>query len=180
MSDEFYDLMEQDLKSSCESVGRMIRSAKKGGGGGSRSRSSSSSSSRSGGTRRRISSAVNRGRKVVSGLLNRRKSGSSLPKTGSTAVGAAKKKKSFVRKYGKYAVAGLAAYGTYKLAKKMSKGLKKAYDDDDCWEYNPFQEAYSCQCEEQCNYYAGGAAILGPMNFGLTVFVAVVLATFLR
>jgi len=114
-------------------------------------RGGSSSSSRS--TSSRISSAANRGRKVVSGLLNRgRKSGS----TGSIS-GSKPKSKSKLKKFGKYAVAGLAAYGTYKLAKKMSKGLKKAYDDDDCWEYNIFQDRYECECDDECRIYVGSA-----------------------
>ncbi len=47
------------------------------------------------------------------------------------------------------------AYGTYKLAKKMSKGLHAEYDDDDCWEFDDGR--FECQCDE-CNVYVGGAA----------------------
>ena len=45
-------------------------------------------------------------------------------------------KKGIFGKVGKFAVAGIAAYGTYKLAKTLTKGLRREYDDDDCWEYS--------------------------------------------
>ena len=45
-------------------------------------------------------------------------------------------KKGIFGKVGKFAVAGIAAYGTYKLAKTLTKGLRRGYDDDDCWEYS--------------------------------------------
>ena len=51
------------------------------------------------------------------------------------------------------------AYGTYKIAKKMSKGLRKEYDDDECWQYNFFTDQYQCTCDEQCNIYVGAAPV---------------------
>ena len=53
----------------------------------------------------------------------------------------------------KYAVGGLAAYGTYKLAKSMTKGLRQNYDDDDCWEYSILRDQYECVCTAKCNAY---------------------------
>ncbi len=146
----------------CNTVSRSIRSAKKRGGGTSRTRS-------------RISSAVNRGRAAVSGVLNRRKPSSSS--VSSSAAGK-KKKKGFIRKYGKYAVAGLAAYGTYKVAKKMSKGLRKSYDDDECWEYNPFRDSYYCQCDDDCNNYIGGSNAIAPLT--TLLLMAITTLRFLR
>ena len=119
---------------------------------------------RGGSTRRRVTSAVNRGRTAIRGALNRR---NNKPKT-------SMKKKSKLRKYGKYAVAGLAAYGTYKLAKKMSKGLRGAYDQDDCWRHDPFRDAYFCQCEDQCDDYRG-AANANEMNFFLVMGISMTL-----
>merc|ERR1712110_1254116 len=69
------------------------------------------------------------------------------------ASGSKPKKKSLFKRVGKYAVVGLAAYGTYKLAKKMSKGLRFEYDNDDCWQYTPYQDSYQCICNAQCNNY---------------------------
>ena len=72
-----------------------------------------------------------------------------------------KPKKSKFNKIGKYAIAGLAAYGTYKLAKKMSKALRYEYDNDDCWEYLDYSESYSCVCHAECNDYVNSAVSMG-------------------
>ena len=54
------------------------------------------------------------------------------------------------------------AYGTYKLAKKMTSGIRQAYDNDDCWEYNLFRGHYECKCQNnQCYEYANSAAAFG-------------------
>ena len=59
-------------------------------------------------------------------------------------------------------VFSLSAYGTYKLAKKMTSGIRQAYDNDDCWEYNLFRGHYECKCQNnQCYEYANSAAALG-------------------
>ena len=76
-------------------------------------------------------------------------------------VSGTKPKSGLLRKAGKYAVAGLAAYGTYKLAKRMAKGLRHEYDSDDCWQYQPFQDSYQCICDAQCNNYVGSASSMG-------------------
>jgi len=82
------------------------------------------------------------------------------------ASGSKPKKKSLFKRVGKYAVVGLAAYGTYKLAKKMSKGLRFEYDNDDCWQYTPYQDSYQCICNAQCNNYTGSAVSMG-ISYGL-------------
>lgn len=69
-------------------------------------------------------------------------------------------KKGIFGKVGKYAVAGLAAYGTYKLAKAMTKGLRSEYDEDDCWQYSILRDRYECVCSAQCNVYVGSSASL--------------------
>jgi len=56
-------------------------------------------------------------------------------------------------KVAKYAVGGLAAYGTYKLAKSMTKGLRQEYDEDDCWKYSILRDQYECVCVAKCNAY---------------------------
>jgi len=163
---------------------RSKRSPKRGGGGGSRgggSRSSSSSrgsswgssspsssrgssSSRSGSTRSRVTSAV----KKIFG-------GSSKPKVPKVKK---PKSKSKIKKVAKYAVAGLAAYGAYKLGKKMAKGLRKRYDDDDCWEYSPFQDQYRCTCNEECNIYVGSATAVSASTLtaltSLAIFATII------
>lgn len=144
------------------------RSAKKGNSGDSRSSTSS-----------RARAAVSSVRKAGKRLVGSRTRGSS--KVGTSGFGTSgvkkKKKKSAIRKYGKYVVAGIAgkrqsmdysfvhcsikkilAYGAYKLAKKMSKGLRGQYDDDDCWEYNNYSEQYQCRCNGECQVYVGAAA----------------------
>ena len=65
----------------------------------------------------------------------------------------------FISIYFQYAVAGLAAYGTYKLAKTMTKGLRREYDDDDCWQYSILRDRYECMCHAQCNVYIGSASM---------------------
>ena len=67
-------------------------------------------------------------------------------------------KKGKFSRVGKYAVAGIAAYGTYKLAKSMSKGLRREYDEDDCWKYSILRDRYECVCISKCNVYVGSAA----------------------
>ena len=54
----------------------------------------------------------------------------------------------------------ISAYGTYKLAKKMSKGLRRQYDDDECWEYSYFRDQYDCNCPNQCDIYVGAASAI--------------------
>lgn len=66
-----------------------------------------------------------------------------------------------LKKVGKVAVVGLAAYGTYKLAKSMTKGLRNLYDDDNCWQFNSNQGQYNCICNQQCNLYASGSRFNG-------------------
>ena len=66
-------------------------------------------------------------------------------------------KKGKFSRVGKYAVAGIAAYGTYKLAKSMSKGLRREYDEDDCWKYSILRDRYECVCISKCNVYVGSA-----------------------
>ena len=56
-------------------------------------------------------------------------------------------------KVAKYGVGGLAAYGAYKLAKSMSKGLRQEYDEDDCWKYSILRDQYECVCVAKCNAY---------------------------
>ena len=80
-----------------------------------------------------------------------------------------KPKKSKLNRFGKYAIAGLAAYGTYKLAKKMTKGLRYEYDNDDCWEYLDYSQSYSCVCHAQCNDYVGSAVSMG-ISYTLILF----------
>lgn len=153
--------MECNEQEDAANVRRPKRSPKRGGGGsrgGSRSSSSSRGSSSS--SRGRVSSGVKTAVKKVKQVLSG--GGSKRPKPISSFGGSSSvpkpKKKSKLKKFGKYAVAGLAAYGTYKLAKKMSKGIRRAYDDDDCWDWNPFQRGYECQCRsEQCRVYVGSA-----------------------
>ena len=53
----------------------------------------------------------------------------------------------------KLCVGGLAAYGTYKLAKSMSKVLRQLYDEDDCWKYSILHDQYECVCVAKCNAY---------------------------
>ena len=106
-----------------------------------------------------------KGQKALSAiLLNRNKNKFGTPSR--TVAKGVKRKSGVLRKVGKYAVVGLAAYGTYKLAKKMSKGLRRSYDDDDCWEYSYLYDRYSCNCDNQCDVYVGAAHAISA-TFGL-------------
>ena len=81
-------------------------------------------------------------------------------------------------KVGKYALGGLAAFGTYKLAKSMAKGLRREYDEDDCWKYSIIRDRYECVCTAQCNTYVG-SAVATQLNFSLlavTTFLTTILA----
>ena len=90
---------------------------------------------------------------LVQGFLGKSTKGlASTHQSGSLA------KKGIFGKVGKYAVAGLAAYGTYKLAKSMTKGLRREYDDDDCWQYSILRDRYECVCNAQCNVYVGSSS----------------------
>merc|ERR1712080_316365 len=120
------------------------------------SRTSSSSRGRvSSGIRSAFSGKTGRkGQKVLGTILGSKKG---VFGTGRKSTKGIKRKGSILRKAGKYAVVGLAAYGTYKLAKKMSKGLRRNYDDDDCWEYSYLAGRYACTCPNQCDVYVGAA-----------------------
>ncbi len=120
-------------------------------------------------SRSRGSSSIRRVASAGSTLLRGRSKSKGLSRTG---------RKSSLRKYGKYAVAGLAgkcdcyslksnqstyiasplAYGAYKVGKKMSKGLRGHYDDDDCWDYSALTGQYRCVCSQDCQVYVGGGA----------------------
>ena len=40
----------------------------------------------------------------------------------------------------------------------LSKGLRREYDNDDCWQYSIIRDRYECDCAAQCNNYVGSAA----------------------
>eukprot|EP00095_Tigriopus_kingsejongensis_P012578 maker-scaffold298_size217389-snap-gene-1.17 protein:Tk12578 transcript:maker-scaffold298_size217389-snap-gene-1.17-mRNA-1 annotation:"translation initiation factor if-2" len=137
---------------------RTKRSAKKPGGNG---RSTA---------RRVVDKVKQKGRQVVDKIRNRGRGGQSNygrggqsnygGNTGGGLSGTQHKesrKKKILKKVGKYAVAGLAVYGTYKLAKAMTKGLRGAYDTDDCWDYSYMRGQYECVCPGQCQVYVGSA-----------------------
>ena len=42
----------------------------------------------------------------------------------------------------------------------MSKGLRRNYDDDDCWEYSYLAGRYACTCPNQCDVYVGAAHLI--------------------
>lgn len=115
--------------------------------------------------------ASNRGK---SGLL-----GGLLASRASKGSGSLGKKKGLLGKVGKYAVAGLAAYGTYKLAKSMAKGLRREYDDDDCWEYSILRDRYECVCAAQCNVYVGSAVSIS-ISMGLLALTTTLTVFFNR
>ena len=87
-------------------------------------------------------------------------------------------KRGLFGKVGKYAIGGLAAFGTYKLAKSMAKGLRREYDEDDCWKYSIIRDRYECVCTAQCNVYVG-SAVATTASFSLlavTTFLSTIFA----
>lgn len=113
-----------------------------------------------------------------------------LPAAGAAAGGAlagagskvasGSKKGGILRKVGKYAVVGLAAYGTYKLGKSMAKGLRNLYDDDECWQYDHLRDQYACVCRGQCDDYRRGGASSAGVTFGLVAISAIVTVVYNR
>lgn len=132
----------------------------------------------------RIASGIassSKGSSLLRGVLGKSGSGAK-PKLGGVAgplggVAASTGKKSILRRVGKYAVVGLAAYGTYKFAKTLTKGLRQDYDDDECWRYSPIQDRYECICNAQCNIYAGSATTIG-VTHGLLAVTTIILSLF--
>ena len=60
----------------------------------------------------------------------------------------------------------------------MTSGIRQAYDNDDCWEYNLFRGHYECKCQNnQCYEYANSAAALGS---GILLLVASTVFSFVQ
>ena len=79
-------------------------------------------------------------------------------------------------------MAGIAAYGTYKLAKSMAKGLRREYDEDDCWNYSILRDRYECICASLCNVYVGSAVskTASTILLAVTSFISIFYAANFR
>lgn len=162
------------LTSKCRKHRDKRSAGKNGGSRGSQGRSTA---------RRVVDKVKSKGRQIVDKIRHRGQSrnsghnaggfGASQGLAGGAGIKKESRRKKILKKVGKYAVAGLAAYGTYKLAKAMTKGLRGAYDSDDCWDYSYLRGQYECVCPGQCHVYVGSASSLAATGGLLCVSVLV-------